>query len=111
MILYLNAKTKSKDVCLDCIHLVQSDGTEAILTWDESTIFRSDEGFSARYKGLYFNEEYANGELNSFFGCKVAEFVFESDEDTFLPVEVTSMTLVDGQDAKSCERKEYEILC
>lgn len=61
MILYLTAKTSSKDILLDSIELRTKDNETLFLEWDESDIARTDTGFNARYKGVYFNHEYSNG--------------------------------------------------
>ena len=61
MILYLTAKTSAKDILLDSIELRTKDNETLFLEWDESDITRTDTGFDARYKGVYFNDEYANG--------------------------------------------------
>ena len=63
MILYLDARTTVKDLMIDYIEVELANRETASLNWDESDIGRADDGFSARYKGVYFGEVYANGRL------------------------------------------------
>lgn len=96
MILYLTAKTKAKDVYIDCIEFETPTGT-INADWDTSDISRDDEGFTARYKGVYFNDAYANGRLDELKKAKGISYVAvssESDDDA--AVEIVYMEFVDG---------------
>ena len=57
MTLYLDARTNCSDLMVDFIEVQLSNGEVVSLNWDESGIDRDNVGFSARYKGLYFDEE------------------------------------------------------
>lgn len=48
---------------VDVIEVQLSNGEVVSLNWDESGIDRDNAGFSARYKGVCFDEEYADGRL------------------------------------------------
>ena len=63
MRLYLSAKTAIPDLYIDYIEVILTTGEQVSLNWDYSDICREDDGFCARYKGVYFGEEYANGRL------------------------------------------------
>ena len=63
MRLYLSARTNVPDIVIDYIEVKFKNGVTTSLTWDESDISRTDTGFDARYKGVYFGEEYANGRI------------------------------------------------
>ena len=87
MILYLSASTDLEDLVIDYIEVKLVTGETVSLNWDESDIERLDTGFHARYKGVYFDEEYAN--------IVIKEMIFEDageqyDLEHLLPY-VTSM--------------------
>lgn len=63
MILFVTVKTNLKDAYIDFIEIT-TPSKLLTLDWDESDITRTDYGFSARYKGVYFNGEYANKRIN-----------------------------------------------
>lgn len=81
MILYLDAKTNIKDVYVEFIEVKLNNGKVVSLNWDESYIDRDDDGFSAKYKGVYFDEEYANGKLDLLKGATIesVELYYEND--------------------------------
>lgn len=81
MILYLEAKTSISDLIIDSIEVQLKDGQKAYLTWDESDISRDKEGFSARYKGVYINESYANERLEELEGFKIIDVNLYTDND------------------------------
>lgn len=81
MILYLEAKTSVSDLIIDSIEVQLKDGQKAYLTWDESDISRDEEGFSARYKGVYINEDYANERLEELKEMKVINVNLYTDND------------------------------
>lgn len=81
MILYLNVKTNIKDVFVDFIEIKLNNGKVVSLNWDESYIDRDDNGFSTKYKGVYFDDEYANGKLDLLKGATIehVELYYEKD--------------------------------
>ncbi len=64
MRLYLTAKTSIPDLFIDYIQVKLKSGEEVSLNWDYSDIERTSSGFSARYKGVYFDEAHANGRID-----------------------------------------------
>ena len=62
--LYLEATTTIPDLFIDYIEVRLASGESASLNWDESEIYRNPDGFGAKYKGVYFGEEPANGRLD-----------------------------------------------
>lgn len=80
MILYLDATTNIPDVYIDYIMVKLKNGQEVSLNWDESDISRNENGFGARYKGVYFGEEYANGRLDELREMEITDIAlyFES---------------------------------
>lgn len=81
MILYLDAKTNIKDVYVEFIEVKLNNGKVVSLSWDESYIDRDDNGFNTKYKGVYFDEEYANGKLDLLKGATIehVELYYEKD--------------------------------
>jgi hypothetical protein len=81
MILYLDVKTNIKDVFVDFIEVKLNNGKVVSLSWDESYIDRDDNGFSTKYKGVYFDDEYANGKLDLLKGAAIehVELYYEKD--------------------------------
>lgn len=81
MILYLDAKTNIKDVYVEFIEVKLNNGKVVSLNWDESYIDRDNDEFSAKYKGVYFDEEYANGKLDLLKGATIeyVELYYEKD--------------------------------
>ena len=56
MNLYLIAKTTVKDLVIDYIDVVLTNGCRVSLNWNESEIERTHTGFKASYKGLHISE-------------------------------------------------------
>ena len=69
MTLYLTASTPVRKVFIDFIEVLLCDGRVVSLNWDESGIDWTEDGFSARYKGICFDEEYANGKMEQLQEC------------------------------------------
>ena len=59
MILYLKAKTNLSDLSIDFIEVKLKSGKIVSLNWDETEYDNEDSVFEAKYKGVYFGEEYA----------------------------------------------------
>lgn len=84
MLLYLSAQTNIPDVYVDYIEVELNTGERVSLNWDESDISRSKEGFDARYKGVYFGEEYADGRIHELENCKITDVsLYYETEGTF----------------------------
>lgn len=81
MKLILDAKTKVQDLVIDYIEVRLKDGREVSLNWDESEYVRSPKGFAAWYKGVYFGEEYANGQIKALEGLKVLNVQTYSEKE------------------------------
>ena len=73
MRLYLTAKTSIPDLFIDYIQVKLKSGEEVSLNWDYSDIERTSSGFSARYKGVYFDEEHANGRIDELQDMKITD--------------------------------------
>lgn len=90
MRLYLTAKTSITDLFIDYIQVKLKSGEEVSLNWDYSDIERTSSGFSARYKGVYFDEEYANGRIEELRNMKitVVGVYYESKQKPDITIEV-----------------------
>ena len=53
----LSVSTDMKDLIIDYIEVKLVTGEIASLNWDESEVGRTDDGFTAQYKGVCFDEE------------------------------------------------------
>lgn len=98
MIINLSAKTPIKDAVIDFIEVRLNTGETVSLNWDESCIDREEDEFVAQYKGIYFNEEYANGRIADLEGMIITHIeVYSEEPDSFdKPVEIISMRIDDG---------------
>ena len=79
MTLYLEAKTSIPDLFIDYIEVRLASGESASLNWDESEIYRNPDGFGAKYKGVYFGEEPANGRLDELRSMVITDIGLYSD--------------------------------
>ena len=77
--LYLEAKTSIPDLFIDYIDVSLTSGESASLNWDESEIYRNPDGFGAKYKGVYFGEEPANGRLDELRDMVITDIGLYSD--------------------------------
>lgn len=98
MILYLQATTNVQDLVIDYIEVKLKSGKTASLNWDESGINRSETGFDARYKGVYFDEEYANGKISELDGMKIDTVKLYSEQIKNLEITITQMSFEDGDE-------------
>ena len=95
MILYLKAATSVPDLVIDYIEVELQNKKTVSLNWDESCIDRTKSGFYAKYKGVYFNEEYANGKLSELEGMKVIEIGLYSETEGTGGITVLEMLFED----------------
>lgn len=77
--LYLEAATTIPDLFIDYIEVRLASGESASLNWDESEIYRNPNGFGAKYKGVYFGEEPANGRLDELCDMVITDIGLYSD--------------------------------
>lgn len=95
MILYLSASTDLKDLVIDYIEIQLVTGETVSLNWDESDIERLDNGFHARYKGVYFDEEYANGRLSSLCEMQIDKIGIYAEAGSYSDIVITEMIFED----------------
>ena len=95
MRLYLTAKTAMKELVIDYIEVRLADGKTITLTWDESEFGIEDGVFTARYKGVSFNDDYGNGRYKELIGMQITEVGVYSDNDEPVTIAVTHLTVED----------------
>ena len=57
---------------------------------------RGKNGFDVRYKGVYFNEEYANGKLSSLCEMQIEYINLYTESGSGSDIVITDMTFEDG---------------
>ena len=95
MRLYLTAKTEMKDLVIDYIEVKLESGKTISLTWDESEFGIEDGIFTARYKGVYFDEVYGNGLIDELRDMKIEEIGTYSDNNEPVTLAVLHVTVED----------------
>ena len=99
MRLYLTAKTAMKDLVIEYIEVRLLNGKTITLTWDESEFGINDGVFTARYKGVYFDEVYGNGLYKELFGMQITEIGIYSENDEPITIAVTHLTIEDDSES------------
>ena len=95
MILEVTAKTKVADLTIDFIQVITRLGKSISIDWDTSFVTRTGDIFEARYVGVYFNEEYANGKLEDLENMTVDVVELYSEEDSTMDIEIVEMIFYD----------------
>ena len=111
MRLYLSANTNIPDIYIDYIEVILTTGEQVSLNWDYSDIDRSEDGFCARYKGVYFGEEYANGRLAELKEITIVEVGYYTEMDVEpVILEIEEMDFEDyGKNRISKINTDYEL--
>lgn len=95
MNLEITVKTNLKKAFIDFIEVKNALGT-ITLDWDESEISWTEDGFSARYKGVYFNEEAANGRCKELENAEITAIqVYSEDPHECKELHISAMTFFD----------------
>ena len=108
--LYLVAKTNCSDLFVDFIEIQLTSGKIVSLNWDKSGIDRDDTGFSSRYKGVYFGEEYANGRLDELHGMKIQTVQVYTEMDIPVAFQIAEMLFEDAREELMFKLPSYEKL-
>lgn len=96
MVLYLDATTSVCDLVIDFIEVRLKSGETVSLNWDYSGIERTATGFGAKYSGVYFDEEYANGRLEELQDLVISAVQLYSESVMQADFAITSMEFMDG---------------
>jgi len=89
------------DVYIDYIEAGLKNGNVVSLNWDESDITRNEDGFEARYKGVYFGEEYANGRIDDLNGMEITDIGLYSESDGDFHFDIEEMLFEDNEKSLS----------
>lgn len=109
MILYLQVVTPVSDLIIDYIEVKLKSGEIVSLNWDESVVDRGENGFTARYKGLYFGEKYANGRINELRDMQVTGVGLYSETAHIADLKITSMWILDDNAELSFEMPIFAV--
>ena len=113
MTLFLEAKTPIIDLFIDYIEVVLVTGEQVSLNWDYSGIDRVNEGFSAKYSGVCFDEEYENGRIAELEIITIVEIGYYTEiQGSSVKLEIKGMYFVDNE--KYCYPKynnDFDLYC
>lgn len=96
MVLYVTARTELTDIVIDYIEVKLAAGETVSLNWDESSIERNEDGFNARYKGVYFGDSYANSCLKELSGMRILMIGVYTEENDDSALTITRMLFEDA---------------
>ena len=99
MVLYLRAESNIPDLMIDFIEVKLKSGQIISLTWDESEFDSEDGQFEARYKGVYFDDEYGNGRLSELKGMKVQHIELYSECEDTSSFKLQELSFYDGEES------------
>lgn len=99
MVLYLKAESDIPDLMIDFIEVKLKSGQIISLTWDESEFDRKDGYLDARYKGVYFDDEYGNGRLPELKGMEVQHIELFSEYEDASSFKLRELSFHDGEES------------
>lgn len=99
MVLYLKAESDIPDLMIDFIEVKLKSGKVISLTWDESEFDREDGQFEARYKGVYFDDEYGNGRLLELKDMEVQHIELYSECEDVSSFKLRELSFHDGEES------------
>lgn len=82
MLLEIQATADIDDVVIESIEMNTPEGI-ILVAWDSSEILRTNSGFEALYRGVYFNGEYANGQINRLIHADLSSVQLYSEHDVY----------------------------
>lgn len=115
MILYIDAVSPHKFLYIDYLYLKCKDGREIGIDWDETDWAYENGAYSSRHKGVYFNDEYANGRVKEIEGAELGDVFFEWSGSESEPdnstngFNITSIIFEDYDDEKN-ETVQYKLI-
>ena len=98
MVLYLKAESDIPDLMIDFIEVKLKSGQIISLTWDESEFDKENGQFEARYKGVYFDDEYGNGRLLELKGMKIQHIELYSECEDVSSFKLRELSFHDGEE-------------
>lgn len=101
MNLILRVKTQSPDIRFSFLRIKLVSGKIVVLTWSDSSIGRSKEGFQAVYWGIRFDQENAGNRVDELKGMQIVDVGAYSPSDNLSDLTVEEMLFVD------CEKELF----
>lgn len=101
MIMYLQVKTKVPDLRIELFKMRLKSGEIVTVDWDESELERESDGFNVRYKGVYFDDEYANGRLEEIDKPDITSVKVSSELEEKADLVITDVEIMDGKKFKT----------
>ena len=96
MTLFLDAKTPVSDIFIDYIEVILITGEQVCLNWDYSGIDRFEDSFSAKYSGIYFDEDYASGRIEELKKIMILEIGYYTETEVRpKTIEIEAIQFVD----------------
>lgn len=108
MVLYLKAESDIPDLMIDFIEVKLQSGQIISLTWDESEFDREDGYLDAKYKGVYFDDEYGNGRLSELKGMEVHHIEIYSECEDLSSFKLRELSFHDGEDSLAFSYSECQ---
>lgn len=108
MILCISAETTIPDLVIDFIEVRLKTGETVSLTWDESESGVEEGLFDARYKGVYFGEEHANGRIDELEDMQVEYVELYSESDLPGTFRIREMVFEDDMELLRLDVPIYE---
>lgn len=88
-------KTDVKDICIDYITVKLKSGKTVSLNWDTTEYTRDNGEYNACYKGVYFDEEYANGRIKELEGFSITQIGIHSEQEEIGTVTINELSFDD----------------
>ena len=99
VVLYLKAESDISDLVIDFIEVKLKSGQIISLTWDESEFDREGGYLDAKYKGVYFDDEYGNGRLSELKGMEVQHIELYSECENTSSFKLQELSFHDGEES------------
>ncbi len=91
MNLNVTVKTKVKDLIIDFIEVINAEGKDFFLGWDESFVEKTEDGFQAQYKKVNFDDKYAPESFADLIGMRVNIVGLYSEQEGPIDIDITEM--------------------
>ncbi len=91
MNLNVTVKTKVKDLIIDFIEVINAEGKSFSLSWDESFVEKTEDGFQAQYKKVNFDDKYAPESFSDLIGMRVDVVGLYSEQEGPIDIDITEM--------------------
>lgn len=108
MSLYLQAETTVSNLVIDYIEVSLTNGKIVSLNWDWSFIDRDENGFSAEYKGVCFNEDRADGRIKELQNMQITDIGLYTETQAPATIQITEMVFEEDGAVLSVETLPYQ---